>query len=78
MWYIGRIPSSKNPASPGFHELLCVDRKTGRVGWTPELSKAFSFSGQQAAALRIATLPPEAQVGAKPIRFRPSGAVRRT
>lgn len=77
MWYIGRIPASENPANPGFYELLCVDRKTGRIGWTAEVSKAFAFSDRQVAVMRIATLPPETQADLKPVRFRTSGTVRR-
>ena len=77
MWYIGRIPASENPASPGFHELLCVDRKTGHIGWTAEISKAFSFPNRQAAVTRITAFSLDAQAGLKPVRFRTSGPLRR-
>lgn len=76
MWYVGRIPSSENPANPGFFELLCIDRKTGGVGWTAELSKAVSFPSRQATATRISSLPPEMQLGARPVSFRNEGPFR--
>lgn len=73
MWYIARIPSSENPANPGFHEVIGVDRNTGAFVWTPLLSQAMTFSSKDAAGIRLALLPQRDQDGAAPKYFRFSG-----